>query len=1648
MGERHHYLSMRSLIAPLVLLAAAASAPAATVLTNNATWAFGDLLLYRNATSKGWNFGNTAANAPATMLLGVPFASNLGVNDAATGLTFTTAPSTYAIGGFAWGGAPEQAARDNLSKGGLHGGAGNYAMKFATTPGKTYVLEIVALDAFAAGGRSMDIVIDNVTVIDEWFLPVGAPYNKLARIEVVADADGVDLRMARGSTAGTDQNPAISAVALTEVLNAPPAFSVHPCDQTQPVGGTATFSVTASGAPVPTLQWRKNGSPISGQTGTTLALTGLSAADVTTYDCVATNDLGSSTSNAASLTLVSLVTANPVTADLKGYWRFDETSGCSAADTSGQHRSGNLVNFPLNSAAHWTAGKVGGALRFGGPATQQHVIVPSVPLPTAQNYTIAAWVQADSRPLWASIAKNWFGFTHFGIDAGGGQLSNYFGLSPSGQIRVAETEVFPLSTWQHVVCTAENGTLNLYRNGVLTATQAFTGSLYSPLPAPMGVGAKLNGASAAADGTAGYWHGLIDDLALWHRTLSAREIATLYAAGVQGQSLDNPNPQPPATALVISEFLGDNSGGALDEDYDSSDWIELYNGTAAPVNLDGYHLTDDRLDLTKWRFPAVTLPAGGYLLVWASNKDRRVPGQPLHTSFSLSDGEELYLVAPDGTSIVYGYTSPLAATEGNNVTFFDRYPDETNVSYGIQGGAMQFAYFKTPTPGGANGAVTQPYGPVITQEAHTPAQPTPGTAVTVTARIRPEQDEVDDGSTTYNFIFSATLTYRVMYGAESSVPMRDDGTGGDALAGDNIWTGVIPGTHGATAGQMLRWSISGTSAQGTSRRSPQFLLPDSVQYHGTVIADATLTTPLPVLHRFVETPALADTEGGTFCSIFFNGEFHDRCRIRMRGNTSRTFPKKSHKIDLPPGRRVPLKLVPAGQPEPPQVSELNINTTYTDKSYVRALMAAEMHALSGIPSPEIYHVHQRENGAFYSVALFVENVDDIFLEKHGIDEHGAFYKAVGDNGACDFTTASAYEKKNRPTEGYADLESVVANLGLTGTALETWLFDNVDIATWVNWHAGSVISQNIDASNKNYYIYRDTLGSREWSVLPWDLDLTFGPNQLNNDVIVFNQNNPATPQCTSHPLIGARPWQLHINKYNRMIEAMANTPRVRTMIARRLRSLNDQFLATSWFQNRMDALAPVLTNDVNADRAKWGSSAHFGGTMYTMAQSIARIKNEHLAGRSGYLMSTHGGVYSLNFSTGAGSLGAPLSQPAAPSVNIVTAESNPASGNQDQEYIEIANPNAFDVDLSAWTLEGGVTFTFPGGTVLPAEQSLFVTPDRYAFRQRAVSPRGGERRFVTGPYSGHLNNFGEVLTLKNAAGTVISTFSVPPAPSDVQQHLAISEIYYNPPGAADDTEYLEFVNTSASVTLDLAGVKITAGLTGEDALGAPVYFTFAPGTTLAPGARVLVVRNAAAFQAAWPAVPAGQIAGTFPAGTVLDNGGELLKVDDATGSTVVQFTYDDVFQWSTLPDGSGHSLVHMNPAAGDAHHANPANWRASAAAGGSPGSSDALPPPANPAGDDDGDGLNNLLEHVMGEGAPFSAVRQPDGSVLLTWAQRPGGDAGRIVVESSADLVTWQAIPSTGEHGESFAGGMILHSATQPAAAGTRIYYRASVLAP
>lgn len=112
--------------------------------------------------------------------------------------------------------------------------------------------------------------------------------------------------------------------------------------------------------------------------------------------------------------------------------------------------------------------------------------------------------------------------------------------------------------------------------------------------------------------------------------------------------------------------MSDNESTIADENGDFSDWIEIYNPDPTPVSLENWYLTDNATNLTKWRFPAVTLAPGEFKIVWASSKNRRVPTGPLHTNFALSkDGEFLALVRPNGTTLEQSYSPAFPAQKGN-----------------------------------------------------------------------------------------------------------------------------------------------------------------------------------------------------------------------------------------------------------------------------------------------------------------------------------------------------------------------------------------------------------------------------------------------------------------------------------------------------------------------------------------------------------------------------------------------------------------------------------------------------------------------------------------------------------------------------------------------------------------------------------------------------------------------------------------------------------------------------------------------------------------------------------------------------------------------------------------------------------------------
>lgn len=956
----------------------------------------------------------------------------------------------------------------------------------------------------------------------------------------------------------------------------------------------------------------------------------------------------------------------------------------------------------------------------------------------------------------------------------------------------------------------------------------------------------------------------------------------------------------------------------------------------------------------------------------------------------------------------------------------------------------QLGYLQAATPGAENAVASTVVGPIITATTKAPAQPAAASAtpLTITTKVR----------AALNPVGAVTLFYRTMYNAESSLAMFDDGPAGahgDALAADGIYTAQIPITTLA-AGQMLRWRVQATDTLANKSTDPAYTDPiDNDQYFGTVALDPSLAnSQLPALHWFVASADDGNTRSktGARCSFFFRvqkadltweNNFYDNVWVRLHGQSTANFPgnKKSHNIGFNKDNRFEWSNAEE------RVKGLNLLTNYADKSKVRNTATWETWNKAGQPSHWSMPVRVQKNGVFWGMFDLVEDAHEQFLDRVGLDSQGALYKVYNslENVSQSVGGGNGVEKKTREYEDFSDLAALETGLNPANalSARRTYLYDNVSIPRLVNQLAISTLLLSNDYAHKNYYMYRDTLGTGEWSMLPWDQDLTLGhtwvsgPGYFDDDI-----------DSQAGLVLGATAT----NRLTGLIcsnDPATSSAELVQMYLRRLRTLMDQFLVSSvatdgpleqrinQVLNKLDPPAAAFLTDADLDFQTWGywndgSSTTVSGAGLDAATHVQGLRQQalrilssnpnppypsanpntnlsrstipaFLPGRRAIL---YGGTLSLLSQT------IPAAQSTSPTVSIESIDFNPASGTQDQEYFIIKNTSGSSLDVSGWKLTGAVEYTFPGGTVIPPYTTgveniglLHVARNPAKFRARTTGPKGGQMRLVVGPYQGQLSARGETITLSRPISPLdpatlfapVATQSYAGTPTATQGALRVTELNFHPvdptpaelaalPGVtASDFEYIELINTGAT-TLNLAGAYFDKGVT----------FVFPAGYTLAAGQRCLVVAHVAAFNLRYGAV--GNVAGAFEGS--LDNGGETIQLLDVTGEEVLEFSYKD--SWYPPADGGGYSLVvrAANPAF-DAY-GSATSWALSGAPGGSPGADDAggfsqvfegwrnglFSVEELAAGvittltaDPDGDGDNNFCEYAFGTNPRVSDVR-------------------------------------------------------------------------
>jgi glucose/arabinose dehydrogenase len=344
----------------------------------------------------------------------------------------------------------------------------------------------------------------------------GAPYsgvttNVLTLTGVAAGLNNNQYRLVASNSGGT-----ATSTAATLTVNVAPTITTQPTNQAVTIGGNATFTVAANGTPAPTYQWQvstgggpftnlTNTAPYSGVTTATLTITAASAGlSGNQYRAVATNSLGSATSNSATLT----------------------------------------VNAALP----------GSSLIFNG--TSQRARFTTLPALTV--FTVEGWVKrtADTGryETFLSNAANGYGQETVGVYVDGGNAD--CGSSPPDQFAWAYTKVgggwffqcsgvsATLNTWNHIAVTrdASNAT-RIFINGVLRGTLTGTAAPTTSTGA-FGIG-------AAGDAATEFFPGLLDEVRISN--------VARYSATFTPQTI----PFTPDASTVALYHLSEGTGQTL-----------------------------------------------------------------------------------------------------------------------------------------------------------------------------------------------------------------------------------------------------------------------------------------------------------------------------------------------------------------------------------------------------------------------------------------------------------------------------------------------------------------------------------------------------------------------------------------------------------------------------------------------------------------------------------------------------------------------------------------------------------------------------------------------------------------------------------------------------------------------------------------------------------------------------------------------------------------------------------------------------------------------------------------------------------------------------------------------------------------------------
>lgn len=735
------------------------------------------------------------------------------------------------------------------------------------------------------------------------------------------------------------------------------------------------------------------------------------------------------------------------------------------------------------------------------------------------------------------------------------------------------------------------------------------------------------------------------------------------------------------------------------------------------------------------------------------------------------------------------------------------------------------------TPGQRNSRAVAHAGPAVYQVSHSPALPAGNTPVVVTCRV---SDPVPLRSVILRYRLDPNTTF-------ANVTMRDDGQGGDAIAGDGLYSATLPGWGGGT---LAAFQIDATDTGNVTRTFPQansiWPVPSGSSECLILWGDPVPTGSFPHYHIW-NTQGVDISRGNALdntyrdCTlvyglnrVIYNAGFRDKGSPYHGGAGDYAVTVPPDDLLLGVTDRVLAATGNGGEENTQlrgQVADWicrSLGLPFLHRHYIQGYRNGGQlrTVMEDLEEPDRSYAKgwfpDGGDGDLYKVAVWFEFQDD----NANFDATGATlesFKATGDGYKLARYRWTFQRRSNDGTaNNYTNLFDLVTAAN-TSSNFVGGLMAQADIEEWMRVFGYHRVTGNWDSWSfgvgQNMFLFKQP--GRRFVIMPWDIDFVLGTDNGSNGTSdpLFGGQDPRINVMYSNPTFHRMLWRLYEDAVSGPMLATNYSPQV---VARHTVLLQNGITTlgpTNGIYSYLEGRRKYLNTQLNSQDAKQFAITTNGGSDLTNTSSTVTLTGTAPFAVANILV--NGGAYPLTWTDQKTySLSVPLTQatnrltlvgldrhgiPLAGATNVITiyypgaiqspkgqvviSEIHYHPAQTDASFVELFNNSADTTfDLSGWRLEGAA-YTFPAGAVIAPNAYVVLAKTRASF-----AAAYGTTTPVFDEFPGTLDPGGETLRL------------VKPDPNGTND-LVVSDVHYNdklpwPPSADGQGPSLQLIDPS------------------------------------------------------------------------------------------------------------------------------------------------------------------------------------------------------------------------------------------------------------